>query len=103
MALTFSTYEDGLITVLKIAGQLDALSSPTIMPTVDKLIETKDNDIRVELSELDLIDSSGVATIVSLFKRGKAKGLKVEVTGATNQPLAIFKLLRMDKVFQIKS
>ena len=53
----------------------------------------------VDLSGLDLIDSSGVAALVALYKRVRAVGGQVSVTGARDQPLAIFKLLRMDKVF----
>ena len=53
----------------------------------------------VDLSGLDLIDSSGVAGLVALYKRVRANGGHVTVTGARDQPLAIFKLLRMDKVF----
>jgi anti-sigma B factor antagonist len=53
----------------------------------------------VDLSGLDLIDSSGVAGLVALYKRVRAQGGQVIVSGARDQPLAIFKLLRMDKVF----
>jgi anti-sigma B factor antagonist len=46
-----------------------------------------------------LIDSSGVGAIVSLFKRVKADGGKVVVVRAHDQPLAVLKLLKLDKVF----
>ncbi len=46
-----------------------------------------------------MIDSSGVGAIVSLFKRVKADGGQVLVAGAKDQPLAVLKLLKLDKVF----
>lgn len=104
MALTFSTTDDtndNTELVLKLGGQLDALSAPELMPTIDKIIAEKSTIVVVDLSELDLIDSSGVAAIVALYKRSRANGGKIRVTGARDQPLAIFKLLRMDKVFQL--
>ncbi len=101
MALTFSTNNDNKQLILKLGGQLDALSAPELMPTIDKIVSEKSKLIIVELSELELIDSSGVAAIVALYKRARAQGGKVQVTGARDQPLAIFKLLRMDKVFHI--
>lgn len=82
-------------------GQLDAMSAPEIMPTIDKIVAEKRKNTIVDLTDLELIDSSGVATIVALYKRCKAQGGKVTVTGAKDQPLAIFKLLRMDRVFSI--
>jgi anti-sigma B factor antagonist len=101
LSLTFSTFSNSTGIVLKIAGQLDAMSAPEIMPTIDKLVDSDNSDISVDLAELDLIDSSGVAAIVALYKRARAKGKEIKVSGARDQPLAIFKLLRMDRVFQL--
>lgn len=92
------THTDGQ-TVLRIEGALDALTVPEIRGTVDELIEEKVTPIVVDVSGLELIDSSGVAVIVSLYKRSKAHGGSVSVTGLNGQPLAIFKLLRLDRVF----
>ncbi len=102
MALTFSTIDDDdKQLVLKLGGQLDALSAPELLPTIDKIVAEKRSMIVVDLSELELIDSSGVTALVALYKRSRAAGGKVRIEGACDQPLAIFKLLRMDKVFQI--
>lgn len=101
MALTFSTNATDTEFVLSLGGQLDALSAPELLPTIDKIVAEKPKSIVVDLSELELIDSSGVAAIVALYKRSRTVGGKVKVTGARDQPLAIFKLLRMDKVFQM--
>ena len=38
---------------------------------------------------------------VSLFKRAKAYGGNVTVAGLKDQPLAIFRLLRLDRVFAL--
>ena len=101
MALTFSTSEQDASLTLSLVGQLDALSAPELMPTIDSVVAQKRSMVVVDLSGLDLIDSSGVAAIVALYKRCKSVGGKLQVTGARDQPLAIFKLLRMDKVFQM--
>ena len=86
-------------TALTIEGVLDALTAPQIRPTIDSLVEEKRMSIRVNLSSLRLIDSSGVGVIVSLYKRCKAFGGDVHVDGLRGQPLAIFKLLRLERVF----
>ena len=101
MALTFSTTEESDELVLKLAGQLDALSAPELLPTIDKIVAEKRKSVVVNLEGLELIDSSGVAAIVALYKRSRAEGGTVRVTCARDQPLAIFKLLRMDKVFEM--
>lgn len=101
MALTFSTSEETNELVLTMAGQLDALSAPDIVGTIETLIEEKRMLITVDMSEVDLIDSSGVAVLVSLYKKSRSIGGKMKVRGAKDQPLAIFKLMNMKKVFQI--
>lgn len=102
MPLTFTTEEsqDGLV-LLKLAGSLDAMTAPELLPTIDRLVDEKRTRITVNLEGLDLIDSSGVAAIVALYKRTRSNGGRVTVTGARDQPLAIFKLLRMDRVFAL--
>ena len=88
-------------TVLRISGSLDALSTPELRPAIEALVAEKRGAVTVDLSELRIIDSSGVGAIVSLYKRMRAVGAKVEVVGLRDQPLAIFRLLRLDRIFTV--
>ena len=45
-----------------------------------------------------MVDSSGVGALVSLYKRVRGQGGEVVVIGLRDQPLAIFRLLRLDRV-----
>jgi anti-sigma B factor antagonist len=82
-------------------GTLDINSAPGVGEWIDKLVAVKPMKVVVNLSGLDLIDSSGVAALVKLFKAVRGGGGQVQIIGARDQPLAIFKLLRMDKVFNL--
>ena len=86
---------------LLVRGSLDINSAPTLAERIDQLLATKPGRVVVDLSALDLIDSSGVAALVKLYKGIRAQGGQMEMRGTRDQPLAIFKLLRMDKVFGI--
>jgi anti-sigma B factor antagonist len=101
--MNFTRVDTGEETVLTIEGVLDALTVPDIRPTIDSLVQETRKSVVVDLSSLRVIDSSGVGVIVSLYKRSQAFGGSVRVRGVQNQPLAIFKLLRLDKVFGDKS
>ncbi len=101
MPIEFSRQDKGDTTFLRIKGNLDVMTAPELVPTIDKLVDEKLSKVVVDLEGLDLIDSSGVAALVGLYKRIRAVGGNVTVIGARDQPLAIFKLLRMDRVFQI--
>jgi anti-sigma B factor antagonist len=91
--------DNGDETLLKIDGTLDAVTAPELRPTLDQLVTEGRKRITVDLSALRLIDSSGVGVLVSLFKRVRATGGEVMLVGLRDQPLAIFKLLRLDRVF----
>jgi serine/threonine-protein kinase RsbW len=97
----FSQSDDGEETVLRISGILDAVTAPDIRSTIERLIEERRTPITVDLSALRLIDSSGVGVIVSLYKRSKEFGGTVRVAGLKDQPLAIFRLLKLDRVFRL--
>ena len=84
---------------LHIEGQLHANTAPALRPVFDALITKCPRQVTVDLSGLELIDSSGLGEIVWLFKRVRAYGGALRLLGTQGQPLVIFKLLRLDRVF----
>jgi len=54
-----------------------------------------------DLKDLTLIDSSGVGAIVSLFKRDRMLGGAVKIAALANQPKEIFRLLKLDRAFDL--
>jgi len=95
--MTYSRTDTEAATVLKIEGTLDAHTVTELRPDLETLVADNPRRVIVDLSALRLIDSSGVGAIVSLYKRIRASGGQVSVTGMRDQPLAIFKLMRLDK------
>jgi anti-sigma B factor antagonist len=93
--------DSGEETTLKVSQTLDANTVSEFSAVVDKVVQDNRKKVTVDLSTLALIDSSGVGSIVSLYKRVRASGGEVRVVGAKGQPLAIFKLLRLDRVFNL--
>jgi anti-sigma B factor antagonist len=88
-------------TRILVRGMLDVNTAPSLAEIVDEIIKERRHRVAVDLAALDIIDSSGVAVLVKLYKGVRSAGGQVQITGARDQPLAIFKLLRMDKVFAL--
>ena len=97
MNFSTSTGDDG-IAHLTIEGELDLTTAPQLRSTIEKLVAMRPQRVEVEVAGLRLIDSSGAAVIVALYKGVRASGGKVVVIGMRDQPLAIFRLLRLDRV-----
>lgn len=91
------TAKDGT-TFITFEGTLDAVSVSDVRGELDKLVATRPKAVEVDLSELRMIDSSGVGALVSLYKRVRAKGGTVVLKGVRDQPLAIFQLLQLDRL-----
>jgi anti-sigma B factor antagonist len=100
--MNYSRQDDGDATTLHIRGELDALSAGELRPLLDRVVEDGRRNVTVDLSQLRLVDSSGVGALVSLYKRVRAGGGEVVFTNVTSQPLVIFKLLRLDVVFNLQ-
>jgi anti-sigma B factor antagonist len=92
------TDQDGE-SMLRIVGALDSLTVRDIKPIFDAVVAARPRRVSVDFNELTLIDSSGVGAIVSLFKRVKNEGGQVVIVHAHDQPLAVLKLLKLDRVF----
>jgi len=99
--MNHSIVHESEATVLRIRGELDALSCPELRPVLDAIAAQRNCSVVVDCSELRLIDSSGVGVMVSLYKRVRANGGKVKFVGVMAQPLIIFKLLRLDRAFEL--
>jgi anti-sigma B factor antagonist len=96
----FSTSTTDGVATLRIVGELDAVTAPDLRPSVDALLAKRPPRVVVDVSELRLIDSCGVGGLVLLYKKAKEYGGVVTIHGLSNQPAAIFKLLRLDRVLQ---
>jgi anti-sigma B factor antagonist len=83
---------------LSVLGELDVLAATHLRPVLESLVSERPAEVEVDLSGLRIVDSSGVGTLVSLYKRVREQGGRVYVTGLRDQPLAIFRLLLLDQV-----
>jgi len=97
--MKFNRIDNGVETTLSVEGTLDAVTAPELRSVVDELVNEQRQSVTLDLSALRLIDSSGVGVIVALFKRIRAVGGQVKIVGLRDQPKAIFRLLRLDRVF----
>ena len=96
--MDFSTSRANGVVSLQIEGELDAVTVAQIRPAIDALVAERLPIVVVDVSRLRLIDSSGVGALVFLYKHAKEYGGVVTVQGLRDQPLSIFKLLRLDRV-----
>jgi anti-anti-sigma factor len=88
--------------VVNLKGDLDALSVPHLRGDLEAIVEDTDKQqVVLDLSRVDFIDSSGIGAIVFLFKRLKAQRRVLELSGVRDQPKQLLELLRIHQVITI--
>lgn len=99
--LEYDKQEQGDVSVFSLKGNLDALTAPSLKKEIEALLAARKIHVIFDLHALELIDSSGVGAIVSLFKRVRTLQGDVKIARLEGQPAEIFKLLRLDRAFEI--
>ncbi len=62
---------------------------------------TNHKSIIIDFTKLDYIDSSGIASLIESLNFTHNSGLKLAIVGATNLPLRMLELTKLDKVFTL--
>jgi anti-anti-sigma factor len=86
--------------IFRLAGLLDAFSEATFRKVLAKCVDDGPKNVVLDLSQIDLIDSSGLGAIVQVSKKvGSSEGvLQIVTNPRVTQTL---KLVKLDKVFSL--
>lgn len=82
----------------EIDDDLDAAYVSRVRPLIERLADAKE-DVILDFSKVEFVDSSGLGALVFLHKRLTAKGHKLKIVGLRGQPLQLFTNLHLVPVF----
>jgi anti-anti-sigma factor len=83
--------------VLTLEGEFDALAVADARPTLESIIANTEQNIVMDFSKVDFLDSSGVGCVVFLFKRLYAAKRSLVLQGLRDQPRRLIQSLRIDR------
>lgn len=86
--------------VVKLHGEVDLSNSRSIKKDIIKLIKRK-NHVIVDFTQLQYIDSSGMASLVEAFNEAKESNTEFHIVGANGSPLQVLQLTRLNTVFKL--
>jgi len=87
--------------IIKLNGEMDALGCATIRPALEKITNTENTKVTLDLNQVSFLDSSGIGAIVYLYKRLKAQDRTLLIAGVQGQPQELIKLLRIDSAIPV--
>ncbi|MFQ5953082.1 MAG: STAS domain-containing protein [Candidatus Omnitrophota bacterium] len=91
------------ISIFRIVGDIDVNTSPEIKKSFDNLIKEKKDKVVVNLKDVSYVDSSGLATLVEIFKNLRAYGGKIKLTNLSSKVMGLFEITKLNKLFDIKA
>lgn len=99
--LTFNRQDRGSVVVLAIVGHLDALTAGELKLEIERMVSNQTKACVLDMVGVELVDSTGIGSIISLFKRLRAQGGDLKIACVIGQPKQIFDLLRLDRALAI--
>lgn len=98
--MTFSVQEKQGFQVVMLDGEVDLDKSPAARKVILGTLKRMKHVI-VDLSAVDYIDSSGVASLVEGFQYARSHGLEFALLGVSEAAMKVLRLARLDQVFRI--
>ncbi|ATM95549.1 Putative anti-sigma factor antagonist TM_1442 [Yersinia frederiksenii] len=91
---------DNVLVITPLIRRLDASVSVKFKEDIQAMIAQGTNNILLDFSRVDFIDSSCLGALVSLLKTLNGKG-ELAICSLNNNIHGMFKLTRMDRIFTI--
>lgn len=101
--MDLNSYENDSVQILELSGRFDAYSSPAAREWIESASELEPANIVVNLTGVQFIDSTALATLVQGMKRCRQLQGDLRLCGLQQPVRMIFELTRLDKAFEIFS
>jgi len=100
--MKFSTKEMSGVTVIKLEGNmLGGPEASELNNTLHKLIESKKKKVVVDISEVSLMNSSGLGMLIGGVTTMRNAGGDLKIAGATDKVAQVFKITKVNKVVEL--
>ena len=99
MQITERTEET--IPVVSISGDIDLESSPKLRDFLKPKAAQKTARLLLDFSEVNYIDSSGLATLIEYFQSVQGFGGKLALANLTPRVKNVFEIVRLEQIFAL--
>lgn len=80
--LRFTIASDGTGSLVKVSGEVDVETAPDLLEAVRLVHECRAEDVTLDLADVDLIDSRGLATLVVAHRHLAEHGHRLRLRSA---------------------
>ncbi len=102
--MKFSTKELNNVTVIKMDGSmLGGPEASELNSALHKLLDAKKKNIVVDLSDVSLMNSSGLGMLIGAVTTMRNAGGNLKIAAATEKVTQVFKMTKVSNVIELHS
>lgn len=98
--MKYTEKEHGRFLVIHLDGEVDLSCSPKAREQILKALKNQ-RHVLVDLSAVEYIDSSGVASLVEGYQQARSQQIDFALVGVSKAAMQVLQLARLDKIFII--
>nr|WP_239542312.1 STAS domain-containing protein [Micromonospora terminaliae] len=88
-------------TVLEVGGELDMATSPQLREGLQQLVDAGDRQVVVDMAEVGFMDSSGLGTLVVMFKALRDVGGRLCLAAVQPVVHSVLTVTSVDQVIDV--
>lgn len=87
--------------IIELAGEIDMKCSAKIKDKFKEIFRQKPHRVIVDMTEVNFMDSSGLAVLVVALKQSRVNNSALKLAGLTKDVLSILEICRLETIFHI--
>jgi anti-sigma B factor antagonist len=101
MELEINTTRDGDTCVVRVAGEVDVYTSPSLKAALVAAVADGCTVTIVDLDRVGFIDSSGLGVLVGSLRRAREASGDLRIVSSHDAVVKIFRITGLDRVFPV--
>jgi len=90
-------------TTVFLSGTIDIPSAENLKQSLNELLNDGLKELIIDFGEVDSIGSSGIGALLLTHKEYTSRNIKFSIVNLNKEITALFKIIKLDKLFKIKS
>lgn len=102
MSININSKLDNDFWNVSIEGELDVSSADKLKDQLHKIVDEKMLDVKIDLTNLEYIDSTGLGVIIGVLKKLRVNEKEIYILNPRSNVKKIFTITGLDKIFKME-
>lgn len=99
--MNIKVVSEGALTTVTMSGSIDIAGSESLKKTFNQIVESPAMEVELDFNDVTFVGSSGIGKLLLFYKKFTGKGGKIRISRVNKEIAALFKAVKLDKLFHI--